>query len=274
MKLRVALVLAAACGAAGAATQKVVPIVYADPSGRSALVVGAVRGAAWLNWEKAHRHLRPGQAYRFHSPRAVAGDRTVKAPALSQASGAAYNVNLTRPLPSRKGLLGLSGANWKVRPRPFRVLAGESAALTECIRALLAAKGVAAAKVQIVTAWEVDLDGDGRKEQVVEARSPEYEKAVAVDGPPVPVGGFSGVFLIQGSGGNAKTNMVAGAIHPNGLAEGGAPEQFELSHVADLNGDGAMEILVAWHYYEGGGVVAAQFKGGKLKAVLQASDGA
>jgi hypothetical protein len=41
-----------------------------------------------------------------------------------------------------------------------------------------------------------------------------------------------------------------------------------------LNGDGTMEIVVHYHYYEGGGVTAAEWKNGKLKGVLSCVDGA
>jgi hypothetical protein len=49
---------------------------------------------------------------------------------------------------------------------------------------------------------------------------------------------------------------------------------YDLASVADLNGDGRMEVVLVWSYYEGGGVTGYELQGDRLAPVLEAGCGA
>ena len=47
----------------------------------------------------------------------------------------------------------------------------------------------------------------------------------------------------------------------------GAPSEYEVSAIADLNGDGKMELVIYCQYYEGNWVETYEIKSGKLSSV-------
>lgn len=267
------LVLASAL--AVSAAPKPVPIVQLSPAGDSAIVVGASQGSRWVGWEKAGKLITAGRLFQFYNQNGTVRVARVKKPELSQASGSAFNVDLATKLATRSPLIGMAGATWKPVPRIPKRLDPRAPDLTAAVAELLRSKGVAKPRVVIQAAWEVDLDGDGSSETLISARSPGYAESGNPDGPArLSSGAFSGVFLRRKAEGKSATSMVAGEVYPKVPEETPAANLFELSQVIDLNGDGSMEIVISSHYYEGGGVVVAEWKGGKLKGVLSCADGA
>jgi hypothetical protein len=50
--------------------------------------------------------------------------------------------------------------------------------------------------------------------------------------------------------GTTKTELVAGEFYPEAKSDA-APNKFEIAALADLNGDGKIDIVVRSAYYEG-----------------------
>lgn len=259
--------------AVAAAPDKTVTIVQAYPDGIGAIVVGASQGSRWVRWKQAHTLIQAGQTFEFYNRQGLAGKSPVSKPTLSEASGEAYNVTLTHPLKSRAPLLGVSGAAWKLLPRPAVDLRQSDSRLVSAVAGFLRTQGVRRPRVVIETAQQVDLDGNGTRETVIVAASPNYEKLVSSVGELSPKkGDFSGVFLQYTVGGKSAVKMVAGEIRRDGQNDV-VPQSYYLTRLADLNGDGAIEMVLNYHYYEGGGVTVAQWKGGRLTSVLECGDG-
>jgi hypothetical protein len=219
--------------------------------------------------------IRAGDSFTFYDPTGRVGQSTVGKPELSQASGTAYTVRPKGKLKSKRALIGLSGATWKLVPRSPQPVDAKAAGVAAGVTDLLRAKSISSPRVKISAAWRVDLDGDGSIETLVVAASPGYLKiARGEGGAAVTSGAFSGVFLQRTVGGKPLTRLVAGELYPKGVPDGSTPQLAELCLLADLNGDGALEIVVDSHYYEGESVTVAQWKNGRLQGVLACSDGA
>ena len=139
-------------------------------------------------------------------------------------------------------------ADWELRPSPVRVEAELDAVHLDAVAQVLESLGVEAepAIFQNVVA---DIDGDGADEVVVVA------KRVA-DNLFAQPGDYSVVVLRKMVEGEWQT-----AILESSLAEPQSP--YILSHsiaaIADLNGDGKMEIAVDATYYEGSGTAAYEY---------------
>jgi DNA-directed RNA polymerase specialized sigma24 family protein len=136
------------------------------------------------------------------------------------------------------------------RPRPVEVLDASAAVYRESAAAVVAGLGISDPAPQVVQAVRSDLDGDGVAEDVVVAER--------VHDPTRLVGSaddYAVVFLRQGAGGDVETSVIASSIASSidDPLPGRAPviDLYRLSALADLNGDGRMEIVLNGGWYEG-----------------------
>lgn len=265
--LAVAAVSAMAGAVQGAA---VTPILFAyGDEIPTALVVGASRGSKWMGWQQAKDSIKAGSRYRFFTRSGSSSVSTVGKPVLSLASGDAYNVTVQPFVAGGKAQIGLPhSVRWNLTPRRPTTIKGTDA-LRKSVAELLILKGLQSPKVEIKQATRCDLDGDGTQETLIEAHNPGRWEQIR-DGEAAIAGRFSAVFIRQSNG---KMNQVSGEISPRDDPKSGPGEIYELAYLFDLNGDGKMEIVIETTYYEGGGAEVYEWKSGKLKLVLEASDG-
>ena len=176
-------------------------------------------------------------------------------------------LDLDPPLPGDFGDVGAIAvlSDWELRPSPttvFGLLAGEH---REAVIDVLATLGIVS-EPGVYQHLGADLEGDGSEEVIIVA------KQVADDLFARP-GDYSVVLLRKSVEGEWQT-----AILESSLAEPDSP--YILSHsvaaVADLNGDGRMEIVIDAAYYEGAGSVAYEYVGNDTgaQAVLNGGCGA
>jgi hypothetical protein len=153
----------------------------------------------------------------------------------------------SQPFPSRS--IAVAGVV-DPRPRPVEVLDPSAAVYRESAAAVVAGLGVSDPAPQVVQAVRGDLDGDGVAEDVVVAervRDPARLVGSADD--------YAVVFLRRVAGGDVETSVIASSI-ASSIADplpGTAPiiDVYRLSALADLNGDGRMEIVLNGGWYEG-----------------------
>ena len=139
-------------------------------------------------------------------------------------------------------------AYWELLPSAVRVEADLDEVHIEAVTAVLMSLGIEAEPVifQVVAA---DLEGDGTEEIVVVAK----DLADNLFGQP---GDYSIVILRKMIEGEWQTAILETSL--------GEPDSaYVLSHslaaIADLNGDGKMEIIVDAVYYEGAGTTAFEY---------------
>lgn len=114
-----------------------------------------------------------------------------------------------------------------------------------------------------------DLEGDGTDEVAITAKR-------MVDGDPSPrigAGDYALVALRRLAGGVVHTLLLEGEFYPE-AHEFAAPNEFTLTNVLDLNGDGRMEIVVDSRYYEGFAVAVFDITAAGARGVLGAGCGA
>ena len=139
-------------------------------------------------------------------------------------------------------------ADWELRPAAVRVVPDPEAIHRDAVAEVLSSLGIEAEPV-IFQQLAADLEGDGTEEVLI------VSKALPDDlfaGP----GDYSVVVLRKLIEGEWQT-----AILDTSLGE--ADSAYILSHsipaIADLNGDGTMEVLVDAVYYEGSGTTAYEY---------------
>ena len=141
--------------------------------------------------------------------------------------------------------VAVSGAA-DVHPRPVTVLSPAAPEYRTAAGQVLASLGIQDDPLlrQVVRA---DLDGDGADEVLVRAeRLADREFLRPVEGE------YSVLFLRRLVGGAVRdTVLFSDTAHVE--AESRYMMAFDLGAVADLNGDGRMEVVVGYRYYEGAG---------------------
>ena len=128
---------------------------------------------------------------------------------------------------------------------------------------LLADRGLDVADPVITQLLRVDLEGDGLNEVLVVSEE--------ITGGMLPaVGDYSIVFMRKVVQGDVETAVLAESI---GLDEETFPETFRVGSVADMSGDGKMEIIVSSAYYEGLAVEVFEYVNDDLGPVSQIATG-
>ena len=156
--------------------------------------------------------------------------------------------------------------------RPVTVLDPAAAAYRDAAAQVLTDLGIDDPDPEVVQVVRADLSGDGSDEVLVVAER-LADPASAIGAP----GDYSVLFLRQVVDGEVRTTVVE-----DFYKDPGDPDEetspyilvYRVSAVADLNGDGVMEVVVEEQYYEGGAtVVRALQPDGSLDEVLAAGCG-
>lgn len=169
-----------------------------------------------------------------------------------------------------KNALGIAvgtGANWKLFPRNPAAIALNSRIYKKVVANILRSKGLPRSIVKITQAFRVDLEGDGTEEILIAATS--YKNGVA---PRAEKGDYSFLLMRKIVGGKAQDIVLDGDFITKKI-EFGAPSQYEFSAIADLNGDGKLEVVIFSQYYEGSSAAVYEMVNGKLKSVLETGCG-
>lgn len=155
-----------------------------------------------------------------------------------------------------------SSANWNFQPRTPQKLENDSKVYNQIVKKFLAGKGLTNSKIQITQAYRIDLDGDGTEEVVIAATHYKQDSSASA-----AAGDYSFVIVRKISGKKVVEILVDGDFHKRGV-QFGAPNAYEISTIADLNGDGVMEIVVYGEYYEGAFSNIYEVKGNSATSVL------
>ncbi len=165
--------------------------------------------------------------------------------------------------------LGLGvAAPWNAMPRIPKRLKTPTAAYKTAITALLKKEGVKKPVVKTAQIFLIDLDNDGTDEALITATNIKSEFGVGWK-----AGEYSFVMLRKVTKDGVKDYLVDGNIFKSGQDNGGAPNRYEISSIADLNGDGKMEVVIYSEYYEGAGAAAFEMRGGKLELIKEIQAG-
>ena len=150
-----------------------------------------------------------------------------------------------------------SNGQWNAVPRIPKTIDLENATYKTVVRNFLRQKGILNPVVKIKEAFRIDLEGDGVEEVILSAT---YYKGGLTPGA-VP-GDYSFVIVRKAVGRVVTNHMLEGEFHLKRI-QFGAPNEHHITSIADLNGDGKMEVVLHGFYYEGDFASAFEMKNGK-----------
>ncbi|MFL6468780.1 MAG: hypothetical protein ACJ72Z_12550 [Pyrinomonadaceae bacterium] len=148
-------------------------------------------------------------------------------------------------------------AKWNPVPRIPKAVDLNNATYKTVIANYLKKKGIAKTTIKLTEAYRVDLEGDGSEEVILAATF--YKKGLDSS---AAAGDYSLVLLRKAVGQVVTDHMLTGEFVLKKVGFG-APSEHHISAIADLNGDGKMEIVLYGFYYEGDSASAYEMRAGK-----------
>ena len=262
--LVLALPLAAVCADAAEAEKPAVCAVL----GGDILLGGAVDGR-WAADEDVAPHLRGGEEYQLFTLTKRIGQATVSKPKQGVEEEDpcpwTFRAEIT-PMPEVEEEFVAVNATWDPLPRAPKLESTDQKVYQDLVRDVLQMHRIAKPKVNITRVVRIDLEGDGTDEVLITATNDRPNRIMAFD---PQEGDYSLVLLRKIVGADVKTVIVAGEFFPQEGDEGEAtPNILTIPAVLDANGDGVMEIFVAWKYHEGNGMDAFEVKGIDVKRIF------
>lgn len=164
------------------------------------------------------------------------------------------------------GISFSSGADHNAVPRVPQKLDSDGKVYTKIVADFLKTKKISNPVVKIEQLYRVDLEGDGKDEVVI--RATNYKNFGASE----TKGDYSFVLVRKIVGKTVKNILLTGDFTTKDV-EFSALNTHEVLAIADLNGDGKMEIIIYGQYYEGHWDEAYQIVGEKVVKVLETGCG-
>jgi hypothetical protein len=252
---------------AALAQKRVVPVV--DVGGGGCLM-GGVRDGKWVEGKEVAPLLQGGESYSVYDlTRKVAVKTGGKTEQPGDSCSDTYFVKNLYSSGEPVDLIGIGG-DWNALPRVPKVESNNSPVYREAVASLLRRNGISRPQVNLVRVLRVDLDGDGREEVLINASRVKkwaFMDSIANDSNP---GDYSVVLLRKVINGKVETIVLDGEYHPKkrNPERDGPPNEYKLTAVLDLNGDGRMEVIVYGGYYEGDWKTVYDIRGRKAENIF------
>lgn len=156
-------------------------------------------------------------------------------------------------------------AKWDFVPRSLKSISATDKTYQKIAADFLRTKGIARPRVSLSQILQSDLEGDGQNEILIAGNF--YQKGMTET---QNIGDYSFVLLRKIVGGKAQNILLEGEFFTK-KGDYAPPNEREIAAVADLNGDGRMEIILSTAYYEGSWEQVFEISGNKPAMVLEVS---
>ncbi|MDQ2747202.1 MAG: VCBS repeat-containing protein [Acidobacteriota bacterium] len=224
-----------------ASDSETVPLLEMNIGG----LLGGSRNGEWISAKETAIALKGGEQYKLYNLEAI---EPTAARGESPTNGTPCEDFYSIPVDKKTALGGVAfGASldWNPLIRPVKKIAADSDIYRKIAVEVLSGKGLAEHTPKIKQIYQADLDGDGTAEVVLSATS--FKGGLSSRG---SGGDYSFVLLRKVINGKAE-NFVLDGDFVKEKSNADAPAEYKISSIADLNGDGKMEIVIYARYYEG-----------------------
>jgi hypothetical protein len=230
-------------------------------------LIGGVRNGRWIHAVSFAKTLPGPRKFSLYTLQGPAGDISTSKIAQSDCAGE-WSVET-----SSKAAAGIAieSPSWNVMPRLPRPIDLQDPTYVTIVGDILKAAGIKNPEVKISQAYKIDLDGDGTDEVVIAAN--RYAQGLGeLSGMSnvTSAGDYSLVFVRKIVGDKVQNIFIVKAVWLK-ANEGALPRGNHISAIADLNGDGVMEIVGYNAYHEGSASYVIELKRNIAVDVLECS---
>jgi hypothetical protein len=251
--------LAGPTGGAGATT----PAVHALVEVNEQCVLGGTRNRQWVNAQTFEKAIKQPLEANVYTLAGLAGKYSLSRNPESEC----HQQWLLSGFSGNDGI-AVESPDWNVMPRIPRFIDLKDTTYVKVVRDALVSAGLKNPDVKLTQAFKIDLDGDGQDEVVIAANRFAAGAGAQSGIAHIAYPGDYTLVLVRKIVGKAVKNIFvvkAVWLSDNG---GGLPRANHISAIADLNGDGVMEVVVNNAYYEGSGSDVIEFSGARSRDVL------
>lgn len=245
--------LLAASALSASAQKTAVPIVELGVSG----LMGGVQNGKWLTPAQMTKKMKERSEFVLVGIKGAEEGGVTFAKKAETEDVCQDFVRMEFELEQENGIAMGSGAKWNFTPRVPQDISLNNPTYKNAISAFLKTKGITSPDVKLTQAYRIDLEGDGVDEVLIVATN--YKGGL--DSSP-NVGDYSTIVMRKKVGAKVVNFMLEGEFVKKNI-EFGAPSEYKIAAIADLNGDGKMEIVMTGGYYEGEFAGAYEMKAGK-----------
>ncbi|MHB9110106.1 MAG: hypothetical protein ACYDCO_23900 [Armatimonadota bacterium] len=234
-------------------------------AGMEMLFGGSVDGE-WLGGETMMPKVNGGERYRLYTATKYLGDGVGGEPLVPEDGPAMSSpeISLKTPvkLPKDTCVIGICGT-WNALPRVPKAQSTKQQVYIDAVKAILKQHGLATAPVNITKLLRIDLEGDGTEEVLISATTPRKN----YPDPSPRKNDYSMLILRKVVKGKVVTVLLNKEFYTKN-EDFAAPNIFTIDAVLDVNGDGVMEVITGWRYYEGIGRSVYSIHGVKAEEVM------
>ena len=249
-----------------------IPITFAEnkyndchPIVIDGYLLGGTKNNYWLNSSDIARNIKGGEKYRLYSFNKYLG--------FGIGSKIRYSDPHEFEMVNIKNIstdthVAVSG-DWNALPRIPKAQSKNSEVYIKIIKDILEQNGLANAPICIQQNYRIDLDGDRKEEVLIKA---EYIKKVA---PTCDEGTYSLILLRKITNEKVENILLVKDVFTKDTGFGqGMTNSNTIHSLADVNGDGIIEIILSHHYYEGYLYNLYEIQDNQFRIVLSCGEGA
>jgi hypothetical protein len=230
-------------------------------------LIGGVQNQKWVGGDRFQKDIKRSGKFELYTLKGPAGEV-----ALNRNTESECHQSWTGKTASElKAGIAIQSPSWNVMPRLPGAIDPKDTTYVQIVSDILQREGIKKPDVKITQAYKIDLDGDGKEEVVIAAnRYAQGFRELSGVGNETSAGDYTLVLVRKIIGEKVQNIVLAKAVWLKGN-EGPLPRANHISAIADLNGDGVMELVFYNAYHEGSGSVVVQLNGSKAATVLECS---
>lgn len=228
-------------------------------------LIGGVRNQRWIDPDHFPKPLKSGLPVSVYTLKGLEGEFTLSISPQSEC----HDEWTSKKSEHISSGIAIERPSWNVMPRIPRPIDLQDTTYVAIVRDILRNAGIRKPDVKITQAYKVDLDGDG-KDEVVLAANRYVKGAQELTGMSAGTepGDYTLVLVRKLVGESVRNIFIVKAIWLK-ANEGPLPRGNHISAIADLNGDGTMEIVLYSAYFEGSDSDVVQIRGSRANVVLE-----